>query len=558
MEKHSRLRHDIKKDSMKNKAPILLALSAVLAFSSQTAWSQDPQPDPQRFKAHLTFLADDLLEGREAGSRGFNIAALYVASQFAALGVQAKGDPGSYLQTVPLRSSLLAEGSAQVDIVRSSGTESLTYLDDFLLRGSLQEDQSSLSAPLVFVGYGIQAERFGHNDYANLDVKGKIVVTLAGRPARFPTEEGAHFGNANHKRSIAAQHGAVGLINLATLRSERTSPFAKARDYRSIPGMTWVAPNGLGAHQIPGFQDTLSLSPAAAHKLFTQVDVKLDDILAAAEADKPLPHLDLNLSVKMRKNSQRAELKSSNVVGMIEGSDAQLKNEYVVFSAHLDHLGIVKNKTGDNLYNGAMDNASGVSTLLEMARLITQMPRKPKRSILFIALTGEEKGLLGSDYFATNPSVPQGAIVANVNLDMPLLTFDFKNVVAFGSEHSSLRATVAQAVQKMNMAVLADPWPEEGLFTRSDQYSFVKQGIPAIALKTGMDSYNKDEQPGKMWAAFRATIYHQPNDDLNLPFNFAAAARFVQVNFNIGVEIANDPQRPSWNKGDFFGDTFKK
>ena len=305
-------------------------------------------------------------------------------------------------------------------------------------------------------------------------------------------------------------------------------------------------------------QDSVLLSMPAARTLFAQVDVKLDDIYAAAAANRALPKLDLKMSLRLARKSVTTEIKSANVVGMIEGSDAQLKNEYVVFSAHLDHVGKVKEKTGDNIYNGAMDNASGVATMLETARLFSQAKVKPKRSILFVALTGEEKGLLGSAYFAANPTVPAGSIVANVNLDMPLLTFDFKNVMAFGAQHSSLQGNVGRALKAMGLELIADPWPEKGLFTRSDHYNFVKQGIPAIFLATGTGSFKQDEDGGKLWAQFLGKHYHEPSDDLNLPFNFDAAARFAQVNYNIGLEIANAKQKPTWNKGDFFGDTFKK
>jgi Zn-dependent M28 family amino/carboxypeptidase len=268
--------------------------------------------------------------------------------------------------------------------------------------------------------------------------------------------------------------------------------------------------------------------------------------------------MDLKLSLHMAKRSTRSDIRSSNVVGMIEGSDPKLKNEYVVLSAHLDHLGVNKEMTGDNIFNGAMDNASGVATMLETARMFSQGKARPKRSILFVALTGEEKGLLGADYFASNPTVPLASIVANVNLDMPLLTYDFKNVVAFGAEHSSLKGAAASALAKLGLGLIPDPWPEQGVFTRSDHYMFVKQGVPSIFLATGMGSFKKDEDPPKIWGEFFAKYYRQASDDTKLPFNYDAAARFAQLNYMIALEIADTRQKPTWNKGDFFGDTFKK
>ncbi|MET0857364.1 MAG: M28 family metallopeptidase [Telluria sp.] len=527
-------------------------------FAASGIANAAPKADKEALKAHLAFLADDLLEGRETGSRGYDIAANYVAAQFAQYGLAPKGAKGSFLQPVPLRSSRVAAGSAVVELQSASGVERLSGDSDYVITASVLEDRSGTTAPLVFVGYGIRADRFQHNDYGDVDVKGKIVVVLAGKPSRFPTEEGAHFGSSGEKRKLAAQQGAVGLVTLWTPTMEKTIPFAKVHAHSSFPRVAWLDAAGKPAHSLPAMQDDIVLSMAASKKLFTQVDTRLDDIYALAEANKPLPPVDLKLSLRTAKNSQRSEIKSSNVVGLIEGSDPRLKHEYVVFSAHLDHIGLVKEKSGDNIFNGAMDNASGVATLIETARLFTQSSIRPKRSILFVALTGEEKGLVGSDYFATNPTVPAGSMVANVNLDMPLLTFDFKNVMAFGAEHSSLKGNATRALKKMGLELIPDPWPAQGVFTRSDHYMFVKQGIPSIFLATGMGSFDQNQDAGKMWGEFLSTHYHQPSDDLSLPFNFDAAARFAQLNYNIALEIANAAEKPTWNKGDFFGDTFKK
>jgi Zn-dependent M28 family amino/carboxypeptidase len=536
-------------------------LAAGLLALAAGAQGQDTDPvraDKNMIRAHLTFLADDLLEGRETGSRGYDIAAHYVTTQFLQYGLAPKGDQGSFLQQVPLRATRLVQESPLLELSSKAGTEKLAYLDEYMTSGSLLEDRSAAAAPLVFVGYGIEADRLQHHDYAGVDVKGKIVVVLSGKPRSFPTEEGAHFASGEQKREVAARHGAVGMITIPTPGSEKAVPFAKLKEYRYIPSMSWVDKNGVAAHQQPTLQNRYTLSMPAARKLFAQSGMKLDSIYEQVAADKPVPRGDLGVSARMASQSTRSDLKSSNVVGMIEGSDPGLKNEYVVFSAHLDHLGQVKEKSGDNIFNGAMDNASGVATLIETARLFSQGKVKPRRSILFVAVTGEEKGLLGADYFATNPTVPAGAIVANVNLDMPLLTFDFKNVMAFGAEHSSLKGNLTRALKPMNLELISDPWPEQGLFTRSDHYMFVRQGIPSIFLATGMASFQKGEDGAKQWEHFLSTNYHQPTDDLKLPFNFDAAARFAQLNYNIALEIANAADKPTWNKGDFFGDTFRK
>ena len=539
-------------------AGVLSGLCMLAVSGLAGAAGAAPQADKEAIRAHLSFLADDLLEGRETGSRGYDIAANYVAAQFSQYRVAPKGERGSYLQQVPLRSTMLVPGSTVVELESAAGVERLVAGRDYVVAVRGGFDRSSAATPLVFAGYGIREGRFRHDDYARLDVKGKIVVVLQGYPSNFPTEEGAHFGNAREKRKLAAQLGAVGIVVLWTPLAEKAAPFEKNLKNTMFPSMDWINASGKASSDLAGMQDSVMLGMPAARKLFSQVDVKLDDIYAAAAANKAMPHLDLKMSMRLSRKTVTRELKSANVVGMIAGSDPQLKNEYVVFSAHLDHVGQVKEKTGDNIYNGAMDNASGVATLLETARLFSQAAVKPKRSILFVALTGEEKGLLGSAYFANNPTVPAGSIVANVNLDMPLLTFDFKNVMAFGAQHSSLQGNVARALKAMGLELIADPWPEKGLFTRSDHYNFVKQGIPSIFLATGTGSFKKGEDGGRLWQEFLGKHYHEPSDDLNLPFNFDAAARFAQVNYNIGFEIANAKERPTWNQGDFFGDTFKK
>ena len=530
----------------------------LLAANGMAAAATVPKADKAAIRAHLAFLADDLLEGRSTGSRGYDIAANYVAAQFAQYGLTPKGSKGSFLQSVPLRSSRAVPGSSVVELRSAAGVERLSGDSDYVIGADVLAPRDAAAAPLVFVGYGIRADRFGHNDYAGIDVKGKIVVVLQGKPSRFPTEEGAHFGSSREKRKLAAQLGAVGMVTLWTPATEKAMPFAKALENNSFPSMMWLDAAGKPAHSQPSLQDDVALSVAASQKLFTQVDARLDDIYALAAANKPVPQMDLKMSLQLSHKRVLSDVSSNNVVGMIEGSDPRLKHEVVVFSAHLDHLGQVKEKSGDNIFNGAMDNASGVATLIETARLFSQSATRPKRSVLFIALTAEEKGLLGSDYFAINPTVPAGAMVANVNLDMPVLTFDFKDVVAFGADHSSLKGSVNRAVDKMGLALIPDPWPALGVFTRSDHYMFVKQGIPSIFLVPGMASFNKNEDGSKIWGEFLATHYHQPSDDLNLPFNFDAAARFAQLNYNIALEIANAKEKPTWNKGDFFGDTFRK
>ncbi|HEY5801802.1 MAG TPA: M28 family peptidase, partial [Burkholderiaceae bacterium] len=547
---------------------------AALALAAQAHTQSAPSgADKNQFKAHLAFLADDAMEGRETGTRGYDIAANYVASQYMQLGLLPKGDK-QYMQAVPFKVTRIATDVTPVFEIRGKdGVQKLTYLEEFIASGSYTQDESSVTAPLVFVGYGIEAPQFNVNDYKGIDAKGKIVVMMSGGPKNLPSEEGSHFAHNSQKLRSAAMHGAVGVITLQTPAAERRFKFSAARNFAGRPSMNWTDAKGVAGNDYPNMQNRVSVSMEAAKKLFANAPVQADALYSMLEENKPLPNMDMGVSASMSKKSRREDVKSTNVVGMIEGSDPVLKNEFVVFSAHLDHLGVRERMAppaaangaapaapaapADTIFNGAMDNASGIATLLETARMFQNMKVKPKRSILFVALTAEEKGLLGSDFFAQNPTVPVKSMVANINLDMPLLTYDFSNVVAFGAEHSSLKQNAMNALGKLKLSLIADPFPEQGIFTRSDHYNFVKQGVPSIFLATGMGSFNKNENPKQLWDEFMGKIYHKANDDLSLPFNFDAAVRFVDVNYMIGLEVANAKERPTWNKGNFFGDTFR-
>ncbi|WP_438865503.1 M20/M25/M40 family metallo-hydrolase, partial [Neptunicella sp.] len=296
-------------------------------------------------------------------------------------------------------------------------------------------------------------------------------------------------------------------------------------------------------------------SQEAAAKLFANAPMSLEQIYQELEADKSPVGFDLPVSVEMSKTSTHKLITSPNVAGVLVGSDPELKNEFVVYSAHSDHLGIAKSVAKDKINNGAMDNATGTAMLIETARMISEGPT-PKRSILFLAVTGEEKGLLGADYFAHNPTLPIDNIVADVNLDMPVLTYEFSDIIAFGANHSDLQKTVSEAAQKANLTLSPDPMPEQAIFTRSDHYAFVKQGVPSVFVVPGWTSTDPNVDGGKLFAQFLHTNYHKPSDDMNQDFNWKAAKKFAEVNAQIGLSIANQIERPKWNEGDFFGKTF--
>ncbi|MDG1751658.1 MAG: M28 family metallopeptidase [Thalassotalea sp.] len=533
------------------------------AKTESTVSAQPEKVNAERIKAHVEFLADDTLKGRDTGSEGHQIAANYVKSNFKQLGLLPQGDHDTYEQVVTFRKAFLEDGSAKMSIENGAGTVDLTFQDDFIMSGSALENESMVKADTVFAGYGVIAPEFGYDDYHNLDVEGKIVVVLTGRPDDLPSEEGAHLGSGREKIRHAAERGAVGFITIHTPKREKVRSFETSAKYAGTPRLSWVGKDGQPFGKYPEIKGGAYVHHERAEALFAGSEKSLADIFASDTANESIKGFDLAAKVTMASKSRHEEITSPNVVAALEGSDPVLKNEYVVFSAHLDHIGVSKHgddhKEGeaeDTINNGALDNASGVSILLETARLLASLPEKPKRSVLFVVVTGEEKGLLGSSYFANNPTVPVMQMVANVNLDMPLILYPFADVIAFGSTHSTLGNIVESAAKKIDISLSPDPMPEQALFTRSDHYSFVKAGIPSVFLMTGFKSKDPEIDGGKMFGDFLKNHYHQHSDQIDLPIRWDAAASFAEVNMMIGVEIANGENRPVWNEGDFFGKTF--
>jgi Zn-dependent M28 family amino/carboxypeptidase len=529
------------------------ALAAPAAKAKAAAAAPAFTPSAAAIKAHMSFLADDLLEGRESGTRGYDIAANYVASQYAVMGVKPAGDNGTYLQQVPLT----AYRSANEGGVSYTGADgksgALAFGEDYLPSAQARQAETSVTAPLVFVGYGIVAPERGRDDYAGLNVKGKIVVLLSGAPSGLQTEIRAHYSNTNVKRAEAARRGAVGVLTMPTTSSEKRRPFARGVGNYQEWKMTWNDAKGVAYVRGAEAPSLAGLSLKGAAKLFSGAPTSLDDVLAAAETpDGVVKGFDLPTNVTVQLKTEIEKRQSSNVVGLIEGSDPTLKAQTIILSAHLDHLGI-HGKDADKINNGALDNASGIATMLEVARGFKEAKTKPKRSVVLLAVTAEEKGLIGSEYFANNPTVPKAGIAADVNLDMPVLLYDFQDVIAFGADRSTIGPAVARAAGRVGITLSADPMPEEGLFTRSDHYRFVEQGVPSVFLMTGFKNGGE-----KGFKDFLATHYHKPNDDLNQPINYEVGARFALVNYQIARELADMPARPAWNKGDFFGNLFGK
>ncbi len=515
-----------------------------LACLSVAAAAQAPSPDfaPERFRAHAAFLADDLLEGRETGTRGYDIAARYVATRYEALGLRPALASGWY-QQVPFVSFAMT-GPARITI----GGRSFAQGEGVAFRQSPQAGRRTLeNAAAVFAGYGIEAPSLGIDDYRGLDVRGRVVVVLDGTPEGLRSDVAAHLGN--EKRRAAARHGAVGLIAIRSPAAATRNPLRPGR--LPGPGIVWVDPQGRPFSDSPSLRFVANADPAVAEAVFEGAPRSLEQVRAEAARDGARrAGFALRQTVSFERESANTTMTSPNVIGVLPGTDPALANEYVLLMAHLDGVGMDETGEGDRIRNGAMDNATGIATLLEVARQMSLPGNRPRRPVIFAAVTAEEKGLLGAQYLARNPVV-DGRIVGVVNLDMPVLTYNFSDVIAFGAEHSTMGPIVERAAARMNVSLTPDPLPEQGLFTRSDHYMFVREGIPAVFLMTGFEGEGERE-----FRSFLATRYHGPQDDMSLPFDWNAGARFAELNYLIAHEIANAPEAPLWYRDSFFGAAF--
>ena len=534
-------------------AAVLLGSVARLDASESSAAPRFPIPT---LRAHIDFLADDLLEGRATGSRGYDIAAGYVASVFKGLALEPAGDDGSWFQSLDLVEGQLVEDSASFVVHGPDGDRPLTLVQDFMIGGSYIDPVNGIEGPVTFVGFGVSAPELGHDDYAGLDVVGHIVAMFSGAPARFPHNQRAFYSSGRNKSREAAARGAIGVLRFSTPEQLLRSPWERTVNAYAFPGMRWVD----GDHVqglYPPIKAGATLSPAGLMTLLSGTGVSLEDLYAELETGAAKPRR-LPVTATLQRRSTQTRQRSANVAGILRGADARLADQYVVITAHLDHIGIGPERDGDSIYNGAYDNATGIAVMLEVARALTESEPGPARSILFLAVTGEEKGLLGSDYYAEYPTVPIDTMVANVNLDMPIFTYPFSDVTAFGAEHSSLKAPAMAAARDAGLTLGADPMPEEVIFVRSDQYSFVRRGVPSVFLVPGFTSRDPAMDGRKQFMAFLSTHYHQPTDQIDLPFDEDSAQRFTLMNYLFVRAIADTRQRPTWNEGDFFGDRFSR
>jgi len=501
---------------------------------------------------HIQFLADDKLEGRNTGSDGYITAARYVAGKFDAYGLKAAGTSG-YEQPVKFETRTLVESGSAVSLIRDGKEESLQLTPPNAdVQLNPRGEAASVTAPMVFVGYGMVIPEAKYNDLAGRDLKGKIAVYVnAPGPAVISGNLKSHYGSAVERWAAYKKAGAVGIATIMNPRVPGPDANGRAVGRGGAPAAPQPSVTLADAdlRETTGQLVALGITRAGGEKFFAGSGHTFASILKAAAANEPLPTFPLAGTLSAKTAVTTGTMDSPNVIGILPGSDPKLKNEYVVFSAHLDHLGIGRPVNGDNLYNGAMDNASGVASVLEVARLFKESGVKPRRSIIFLAVTGEEKGELGSRYFAFHPTVPFDKIVADVNLDMFLPLYDLKVLEVQGLSESSLGDVIRSAAKNAGVEVQTDREPDQNRFIRSDQYSFIRRGVPSLSFKFGYEFGSPEEKIRTNWVK---NIYHKPADDLNQPVDKTSAARFDRIIFDLLQRVGNKTARPKWNQESFF------
>lgn len=536
--------------------PMLLILLAACQRATppapKEAYDASAGADARRIEADVRFLADDLLEGREAGTRGYDLAALYVAQRYRAIGLAPAGDDGSYYQRVPMLRGVRVDSGGELVIVRDGAQQSLAFREQFLPGVNFNEHDVRIEAPAVFVGQGVHAPELGQDDFAGVDVNGKIAVLFGGAPARFDNDRRAFYSSTRTKHEELVRRGAIGVIQVQTDDEEKQSPWARAASNWNRPAMRLRGADGKGLDTFPQLRVTAHVSAASAAALLSVAGHDAAKLFQDLR-DGKLRAYELPGTVRLSARTAVTPVESRNVVARLEGGEK--RNEHVVFSAHLDHVGIGAPVGGDAIYNGALDNALGIAVMLEAANRLTHEPARPQRSLLFVAVTAEEKGLLGAAWYAQHPTVPRESMVANVNMDMPVLLTPTRDVVPIGLEHSTLQPLVQQAAKEAGVELSPDPAPQETVFVRSDQYAFIRAGVPAVYL-TGGYRGRGGEDARKTYETFLHERYHQPGDDVSQPIQYGDAARLALLNARIGRQIADAPQRPRWNQGDFFGEKF--
>jgi peptidase M28-like protein len=520
-----------------------ITIAGFLALAMGAAGAAAPDRDGKRWWSFVEMLANDDMQGRDTGSATHRKAADLLASQFQRGGLTAAGLNG-YIQPVKFSARKIVESESSLELVRSGKAEKLALGEDAVI--SLRINPAdSVEAPLVFAGYGLTVPDLKFDDLAGLDIKGKILVVLAGGPSTIPGPLRSHYSYPIERQKFLEQAGAVGLITIQNPRTDDV-PWARSTLARFQESMSLADPDLVDYQSL---KLGVTINAAHADKWLAGSGHTITELLDLVTAGQPLPHFPLVPTLRARVTVTRRDLESQNVVAVRPGSDPALKNEYVVLSAHLDHVGVGEPIDGDKIYNGAMDDASGVAAMIEIANELNEEKITTKRSLLFVAVTGEEKGLLGSRYFTAHPTVEARRMVADLNMDMFLPLYPFKVLTVYGLNESDLGDAIRAIAKPMNIEVQDDPEPVRNIFVRSDQYNFIRHGVPAVMTDIGNKKGSKEAAIEKAWLDTR---YHAPSDDLKQPIDLQSAADYVQFMRRLTLNVADASAKPEWKANSFF------
>jgi Zn-dependent M28 family amino/carboxypeptidase len=540
---------------------LVIFLTVFFALSASAQTMRNNPININAMRAHVKFLADDLLEGRGTGARGGEIAAKYCAAQFEALGLRGAGANGSYFQPVSLV-GVKADPNTVLTVKKEGGdrSESFKFADDFVAFTGAQTENVNVNSELVFVGYGIEAPEYRWNDYkgAPADYRGKILVMLVNDPPATPQEPNlfggralTYYGRWTYKYEEAARRGAAGAILIHTDESAGY-PWSVVRTSNG----SWRFDIARDANSSEPYLQVRSwVTNDAAHRIFSLAGLDLDALRRQA-ASRDFQPVRMNLTAQINLHSEVKRVNAPNVAAIFDGSDPKLKDEYVIFSAHWDHLGIgAPDARGDTIYNGALDNASGVAAVLAIAEAFTKLPpnERPKRSILFLIPTAEEQGLLGAEWYARHPLVPLAKTAADVNLDEMNVLGTMRDFTALGAERSTLLQIVEAVGRERGLVLRPDVHPEQGSFYRSDHFPFAKVGVPSINLEPGAEFVGHPSGWGEeQFQEFNTKHYHQPSDEYSDAWDFNGMAQEAELAMAIGLRVANAPEMPRYNPNDEF------
>jgi Zn-dependent M28 family amino/carboxypeptidase len=529
--------------SLPARSIVLGSIIAGSVFGTLASAQANPYFDGKTWWEHVKFLADDRLEGRDTGSTGEREAQKYAVEQLKRAGAEPAGVDGFY-QPVKFVSRQIVEQDSSLALVRDGKREPLVLGEDAIISTRVMP-APEVEAPLVFAGYGLRIPEKNYDDFAGLEVRGKIVVILSGSPAEIPGPLASTYQTAAERYKTLRALGAVGVISVPNPAS-MDIPWSRMSLNRAHASMDLDYPE---FNETEGAKIAATINPASAEKLFVGSGHTFAELAALGKDRNPLPHFPLTIALAAKTHIDVKKVESANIVAKLPGSDPQLKDEYVVLSAHLDHVGIGEPINGDRIYNGAMDNGSGSALVLDEAASFQAHPAKLRRSILLVLVTAEEKGLLGSKYFAAHPTVPEKSIVADVNVDMFLPIVPLKVLTVQGLAESDLGDRAREVAEKDGVEVQADPEPLRNIFIRSDQYNFIRHGIPSVMMDVGWTPGSPEQKIFKDWLTNR---YHAPSDDTNQPVDLATAAKYEEIVRGLLLNVSDDKHHPEWKPDSFF------